>query len=254
MQLESHMRLIADLAAGRTGAESLQPLLVPGSEPGPRPLVYRNSGQAAKTDALRSNYRALARWMGDARFSALARAFAEACPARSGTLVGWGDGLADWMQADAERIGEPWLADLARLDRAWLEAHLAADAPLISAEALSGLGADLPSARVSLHPAVRLMQTRFDIAETWMHLCASEDAGPPDTIAMQSAFILIWRAGYVVDSRVLEAAEASFLTACQKQSTLGEAGAAALATDPGADLSQVFARIVSSGLLTELHR
>ena len=61
----------------------------------------------------------------------------------------------------------PYLADVARLERAVLEARHAADAAALDPAALTALGPGLASARLKPHPATRLVRSEYPIADIW---------------------------------------------------------------------------------------
>jgi hypothetical protein len=130
--------------------------------------VYRNTVMAGCIEALAANYPIVRALVGDARFGDLARAYVRAAPPRDGVLAGYGDGFAAWLASRAEQ-GVPVLAGgLARLDRAWTESHLAADAPLLEPGTLGALAAErFAVARLTPHPAARWVELEDPELYAW---------------------------------------------------------------------------------------
>ena len=130
------------------------------SDPQPGYGVHRNTVTRAAVDALAANHPTVRRLVGETWFEHAALVFVRRAPPRDGVLAGYGRGFAAFL-ADFEPARElPYLADVARLDRAWTEAHLAADAPALAPEALAGLDLDaLAKARLVPHPAARWLRS-----------------------------------------------------------------------------------------------
>ena len=99
-------------------------------------------------------------------FRAIARAFIAAHKPRSPVLIAYGELFADFVEAQGASLSR--LADLARLENAWIEAYHAADAPAATLADLAALGAGaLPDARIALHPAARLLELATPAASLW---------------------------------------------------------------------------------------
>ena len=85
-----------------------------------------------RIDALQANYPTVAQLTGDAWFRAAARAFTDDEPGSDPAMAAYGGGFPAWLERFAPARPLPFLAPVARLDRAWTEAHLAPDAaPLL---------------------------------------------------------------------------------------------------------------------------
>src|SRR5262249_59173381 len=73
----------------------------------------------------------------------------------------------------------PYLADVARVDRWWLDAHVAADAPVLSGGDLAKRDpASLDRSRLRLHPSVRFGWFDQPIVSIWQR-----NRGPATTDA-----------------------------------------------------------------------
>ena len=189
--------------------------------------------------------------MGEESFRNMARAFVARHPPGKRSLVGYGETLPDFIDAHSGEHGLPWLADLARLDRSWLEAHLAADAQPIGADAVSQLTeADLMETRFRLHPSVRLTDTGYELSALWSMLDDGNSPTGQVNIAQRRACQLFWRPAQEVRSGPLSPPMAGFFKTLIAGQTLGQACESAIATEPGADLSAIIAFTFQSGLLT----
>ncbi len=249
--LETHMQAIASLVEGHAEPPTLNALLVAGTKGGPRARVYRNSSLLAASEALKSNYAATAAIMGDDFFSAMARAFVDANRPRSRSLVGYGRTLPSFIAAGEPEHGLAWLTDLARLDRAWLEAHLAADADALAADALAELASDeavLLATKLTLAPNVRQVTCNWQVFDLWSRLRRNERPEPGHPVAQGAQQVLVWRPKGDVEYRLLCPAEAAFLSQIAAGATLGRAAEAGLSVQPEFDIGSALAAAIIDGL------
>jgi len=141
-----------------------------GSDPSVRFDVYRNNVVASLVAALADGFPVTCRMVGDAFFGAMARAFVMAHPPASPVLAEHGDAFADFIEGFAPVACVPYLADMARLERARVRACHAADAMPLSRDELAARTSDpgaLPGARLQLHPSVQVVRSRFAIVSLW---------------------------------------------------------------------------------------
>lgn len=253
MRLEQHIEAMSSFAAGRASTAALTPLMEGGADPGQRAQVYRNSGILACVEALRSNYLRLAAVMGDEFFGALARAYSDAEPPSTRSLVGYGASLAHFVAAGESEHGLPWLSDIARLDRGWLDAHLAPDADLLSPGTLAEVdNSTLMTSILGIHPSAQLVDTEWATASLWTDLKSGKLPNRQMSLAHQSEHVLFWRPEGEVVMRALSPGEHAFLNSAMSQSLLGVACEAALAAEPTVDLSNLIAGAFSSGLFVTI--
>ncbi|HZZ60227.1 MAG TPA: DNA-binding domain-containing protein [Roseiarcus sp.] len=145
--------------------------------------VYRNNVAVGLIGALEARYPVVRRMVGPEAFRAMARAFVAAHQPRSPVLIAYGEAFPDFIEAMGVEAGLGPLADVARLENAWVEAYHAEDAPAVTLADLAALEAeDLPDARVALHPAARLLSFASPAASIWAsRQNGAEPAPPPDT-------------------------------------------------------------------------
>ena len=248
--LERHIKLVSGFAARHAEQQDLAPLMEANVAPGQRALVYRNSGMLAGVEALHSNYRRLAALMGTNAFRDMARAFVALHPPERRSLVGYGEALASFIVAHVDDHAMPWLADFARLDRGWLEAHLAADAPTITAADVAHLGeGELMATNFQPHPSLRIVETGFDLWPVWSDFDQGRAPQGQVLITERPTACLFWRPGHEVSAAPLSVGSNAFLKTLIDGQMLGQACEAAITAEPGAELSAIIAFTFQSGLL-----
>ncbi|MGD9964932.1 MAG: putative DNA-binding domain-containing protein [Hyphomonadaceae bacterium] len=235
----------AETASGSVQAPNL---FWSADDPGLR--VYRNNVVSAVASALGSGFPALRRLVGEDFFLAMSAAYFDAHPPGERTLVAYGEWLPKFIKTIPQVEASPFLGDVARLDRAWLDAHIAADQRPLHVDDLVDLdGEALARLRVALHPSVQIVRTDWSCYEIWL---ANREGGAsalaPRTATRTSETILIWRASGEVISRHLSATEAAFLGALLPSGTL-QAAAEGVAGIADADLSAIFASALASSVL-----
>ena len=90
--------------------------------------VYRNNVTVSLIDALAAVYPAVQRITGVEFFRAMARFHIRETPPTSPLLFEYGRDFPAFIERYEYAQGMPWLADTARIERAWLDAYHAADA------------------------------------------------------------------------------------------------------------------------------
>ena len=124
--------------------------------------VYRNNVTVSLIDALAAVYPAVQRITGIEFFRAMARFHIRATPPTSPLLFEYGRDFPAFIEGYEHARPMPWLADTARVERAWLDAYHAGDAAPLSAEALAAVAPERsPISSSSPHPATRIVQSPF---------------------------------------------------------------------------------------------
>jgi hypothetical protein len=214
--------------------------------------VYRNTVLKGAIDALQANYPAVTRLVGEEWMRAAAAVFARANPPASPMLLEYGERFADFLQGFEPAAELPYLADVARLDRFWNEAHGARDELPVGADLIASLTQD-ELARASLRPHAAARWAWFDeqpIFTIWSR--NRSESGASDDLVWQGEGALLTRPLDAVQSIALGRAGCAFLDACAAGGPLSDAALAALAVDPAADLAQLMARLLASGAFGRL--
>lgn len=152
-------------------------LVGPDGLPSPRRFaVYRNNVVAGLIETLKENYPAVHRIVGDEFFRAMAGQFATTHPPQSPIMLSYGEGFPEFIDGFEPATALPYLADVARIERAWTEAYHAADAEPLSASDLLAIDQDrLAQVRLALHPSLRVTQSQFPALTIWrMNIAGGE--------------------------------------------------------------------------------
>lgn len=214
--------------------------------------VYRNTVTSACVEALAANYPTVAQLVGDAWFEAAAARFVRAHLPREGGLAGYGEGFAGFLASFEPAIELPYLPGVASLDRAWTEAHLAADAAVLAAAALAALTPrELAAAVLVPHPSARWMSfASLPVYTIWQR---HRDAlSLDDDLVWQGESALLARPGDAVRWQPIDTAAAAFLTACAQGLGFADAAASAEAASSGAALEAWLPGLVRAGAFTRV--
>src|SRR5260370_12982563 len=144
-------------------------LVGPDHEPGPKRFaVYRNNVVAGLTETLKDAFPAVHRIVGTDFFRAMARAYVMVEPPRSPIMLDYGAGFPDFIRQFDPAAGLPYLADVARIERAWTEAYHTPEASPIDLAVLAAIPPErLPEIRLRLHPSIRLVWSQYPALTIW---------------------------------------------------------------------------------------
>jgi hypothetical protein len=202
-------------------------------------------------DVLRDEYVKTAAALGAAAFHELVTDYLDACRPRDPSMREVGARLPDFLAAHAAAAGRPWLAELARLERARLEMVDGPDAETLTLEALRARPpADFAALRLRLVPCHALIPVQHDVAALWRaDDPAAEEPAPARTT------LLVWRRELEILHRaVADGDEADWLRRLESGDVAFENICAALArgrTDEAAAARafELIGRWASDGLL-----
>lgn len=234
----------AFVAALAGQASALSPWLDETAHPGLS--VYRNTIAKGCADALAANFPTVQSMVGEDWFRAAAALFAREAPPASAALLDYGEGFPAWLERFPPAQDLPYLAGVAHLDRLWVEALFAAEAPALSAQTLAALAPEvLAETPLALHPSVRFAAFEAGLPSLWR--AAREGAGELALSDMPETLLLV-RRGESVTSRVVGVAETAFLRACRQGLPAGEAARAAASADPDTAFAPLFAALIADGV------
>jgi hypothetical protein len=213
--------------------------------------VHRNNVTVSLIDALAAIYPAVQRITGIDFFRAMARFHVRAAPPSSPLLFEYGRDFPDFIAQYEYARTMPWLADTARIERAWLDAYHAADAAPLTAAALAAIPPErLSEVTFVAHPAIRLVRSRFSAVTIF---AANRSEAPPGRIdAGTPEDALITRPDAEVVVRHLPEGGAAFIASLVAGRPLGEAAASALETAPCFDIAAAIAGMVQAGAFTSV--
>jgi hypothetical protein len=215
--------------------------------------VYRNNVTVSLIDALAATYPAVQRITGVEFFRAMARFHVRATPPTSPLLFEYGRDFPAFIAGYAPAQDMPWLADTARIERAWLDAYHAADAPPLAADRLAAVPADrLADLVFTAHPAVRIVRSAYPAVAIF---AMNRVAGPLTPLRSSAAEdALVTRPDMEVAVRLLPPGGAAFLNSLIDGDALGAAAAKAFAETPSFDLASNIAGMIEAGVFTTIAR
>jgi len=212
---------------------------------GERLQVYRNNVFISLRQALADVYPVVRRLVGEEFFNQLARRFVREYPSRSGNLHEFGHELARFLGELPDVSELPYLPDVAALEWALHEVFHEAEAPPFDFSKLS----DPENARLPLHPAARLIASRYPVLAIW----EANQADDPGVVDLDAGgdWLIVFRDGLDPAITRVSPGEFALLSALAQHMTLGEACEAAVAAEPQLDLAAAMGRFVASRFLSQ---
>lgn len=213
--------------------------------------VYRNNVTVSLIEALAAIYPAVQRITGIEFFRAMARFHVRSNPPASPLLFEYGREFPAFIERYEHAQSLPWLVDVARIERVWLDAYHAADAAPLSPIALAAVAPDrLAEIVFTAHPATGMVRSQFSAVTIF---AANRDTGPAGRIdAATPQDALITRPDSDVVVRRLPPGGAVFLGALMAGQSLGEAAASALEDSPAFDIAANIAGLIEAGAFTSV--
>lgn len=209
--------------------------------------VYRNNVTVSLVKALADIFPATRRIVGENFFRAMARIHLRETPPASPLLFEYGRDFAAFIECFEHARSMPWLADVARIERAWLDAYHAADATPLAPGVLAAIPAErLSETTFSAHPATRIARSGFPAVSIFAMNKSGGEVGRIETSEPQDA--LVTRPQLEVCVRLLPPGGAVFLSALMQGAALETAATAALEQSPVFDLSANIAGMLEAGV------
>ena len=203
--------------------------------------VYRNTSARGAVEALRAAYPTVDMLVGEEMFTRVALDYRREHPPMGPILSDYGVTFADFLAKQPWTCELPYLADVARLDRLWLEAFLAPDAAAMP-RSLTG------ETRIALHPATRFAWLATPAMTIWQaHRDPWELAElDPDWVEEGALFT---RPGLSVRAELIDAALHHLLIACAAPASVVNVVSTVAAAFPQSDVPELLQRGVASGAL-----
>ncbi len=218
--------------------------------------IYANMYFYRLLDCMKEDYPATLAVVGADNFHNLITGYLLAYPPSHPSLLYAGRHLADYLGAHPLREKWPFIADLARLERALIEVFHGPDAPALEPNDLRMVAAtDWPSLRLRTHPALRLLTLEWNVAKV---LRAVEEKNDWCVPKHETAAILVWRRNNRCYYRDLEGAELAGIRAFEGGISLAalceRVAEAAEVADPGALIFELLGRWLDDGILVRAKR
>ncbi|MFK0692264.1 DUF2063 domain-containing protein [Mesorhizobium sp. IMUNJ 23033] len=214
-----------------------------------RYAVYRNNVTVSLIDALAASFPATRRITGPEFFRAMARFHIRETPPTSPLLFEYGRDFPDFIEGYEYAQSMPWLADVARIERVWLDAYHAADVQPLVSDALASIPPDRLADTVFVpHPATRVLRSLYPTVTIF---AANRRGGPVGHIkATGPEDALVTRPGLEVFVRHLPPGGAVFVSHLISGEPLGAAATAAFAESTEFDLSANISGVLEAGAFT----
>ena len=239
------------------GGDALWPLFrEPRAVAERRFAAYRRNVIGNWRSALESTYPVLAQRVGPAAFRTLADHYIAAHPSVSGDLNAYGSEMAALLENSALHSEPPYLADLARLEWALLQAYGAPDAAAFDLAALAAVPVQKQAGlRLEVWPGACLIDSSWPLPAIWQAHQLAPDARDEmlsglDLSSPQPSCTLAARSEGRVYAVALSGGEAAFLHAILRGQPLAEALACALAVDATLNPGAVLHRLIGLHVLT----
>ena len=239
-----------DFAAALLDPERPVPPGLVGPDGGPslkRFSVYRNNVVAGLTETLKDAFPAVHRLVGTDFFHAMARVYVAVEPPRSPIMLDYGAGFPDFIENFEPAATLPYLADVARIERAWTEAYHAPEAAPLELGAFAAIHPEqLPMIRLKLHPSVRFVRSRFPVLTIWQ-MNVGDGVPAPVDLAAGGEDALIVRPMADVEVRSLPAGSFEFVQELANATTILAALEAGLTANRRFDLAANVSDLMQSG-------
>jgi len=208
--------------------------------------VYRNNVALAWIEALRESFPAVCRIVGEEFFRAAARCYAASEPPSSPVLTEYGAEFPRFLQSFEPAASLPYLPDVARIERAWIEAHHAQDAQPLDPAALEQVASDrVRDIRFAAHPSLRVVRSRYRALTIWRMNVADGVPGPIDPAWGEDALLV--RPGAEVVVRFLPSGGAPFIEALARGERLGAAAQATRRDHADFDVAEHLSELLECG-------
>lgn len=212
--------------------------------------VYRNNVTHGLVTALGEIFPVISALLGAENFATVALAYVRSHPPRSPLVFEYGHDFANFLHELEPLRHLPYLPDVARLERAWLDAYHAADAAPLAADALAHIPPEkLADTRFTPHPAMKLLASPYAVHSIFL----AHRPGPmPERLqAGRPEAVLVTRPALTVELHLVHAPQWLFFEQLAGGKTLGDAVAAALngqsAAEAPFDLTSAIGLMIASG-------
>ncbi|MFY8105473.1 MAG: putative DNA-binding domain-containing protein [Elstera sp.] len=244
MSLAAHQTRFAAYLSGESGSPP------PGLSQPERAQIYRNNVRLSLTAALAANFPVTLALVGESYFDQAARQFLRSHLPTRPDMACYGEAFPAFLASAPGMADYPYVPEVARLERAMIEALLAAPAETLTAAAFAAVPPDgFADLRFTAHPSTRLVQSVFAIGDLWQ---AHQQPAPDLSTIAINAFqtLALCRPHTRVEWRLLTAEDARFLCALLSGASIADA-VERLPDD--FDLTRALLGHLQAGVFTQLH-
>lgn len=195
--------------------------------------IYREQFWLRHVDVLRDDFASIEHAVGEDAFERLAQAYLTECPSASFTLRDLGEHMTRFLASRSPWSEDPFLADLARVEWAFVDAFDGPDAPPFVPASIAGVAEEAwPTARIVLHPSLQRLALAYPAHD--YRIAARKDESPvrPDP---RACTVVVYRGPELLHCLAIDADASAMLDELAKGTPLGEACERAASTS-GIDL------------------
>ena len=213
--------------------------------------IYANMYFYRIRDALKEDFPATLAVLGDDNFHNLVTGYLIEYPPTEPSISYCGRYLADYLRDHPLRKAAPFVAELAKLERAVVEVFQGPDDAVLNPDSLRAIPPeDWPAMKLRIHPAAQILALEWQVSEPLRAVEEGHSWKPAERGAVK---VLVWRRNAHVFYRDLERAEAEAIEAASRGATFAEicdvVAANADDQDPVATMNRSLARWLCDGLL-----
>ena len=185
--------------------------------------IYTNAYVARLNEALLCNYPAVHQILGDDDFYAMTESYLQLYPSTDASIRWFGGHLAKFLANEEPYTSLPALAELAHFEWALRHTVDAADALVVTVEALQLIPAESWSdLKFELHPSLSLLMMEWNVTQIWRALTKDEEPPEPSRapahwlVYRQEDLSSVWRSASEIEVVVIKAIAAgnSFAELC----------------------------------------
>lgn len=144
-----------------------------------RMAIYRNNVVASLMTAIEDTFPIFARYVGESCFKQLAFQFVETYKPDHAVLADYGKQFPAFIKHQEGLTEYPYLSDLARLERLYIDAFHSADGDSIRIDEFQNLFAQpdfLPECRFVFRPDFNLFSAKFSVVSLWLEHQKQQEA------------------------------------------------------------------------------
>jgi hypothetical protein len=176
--------------------------------------IYANAYLYRLLECLGEDFPATLAVLGEDNFAALVRGYLVEHRPTEPSIGYAGIYLADFLNGHPFAERWPFVAELARLERAVIDVFHAADAPALGVEALRAIPSEeWPAVKLRAHPAVEIVHSEWQIVDLLDMVEHGRKWTDPEH---EEASVLVWRQNALVHYRSLEPVERDALVLVSK--------------------------------------
>ncbi len=214
--------------------------------------VYRNTGLLARVESLCANHPTVGQIMGEDWLTAVAHLYCGQVAATEPSLIAYGRDFGDWLGSFPEAADYPYLANIARLDRLWLECAFAADGPVLDPAVLAEIATgSRGAAQLVLHPSARMASFADTSPLLWRANRPPATPSGPLVYEERPTAILLCRPEGQVVTHLVSPLAAQIVCQCQAGRPILDIAAEVLAADAKAPFAEALAHLFSLNVFSD---